>query len=238
MPIAEFTSTDPKIHPNDLHPWGCPIYVLEKCLQDGSHLPSKWQHKSWLRVYVGHSSLHSGNVILVYNPLTRHTTPQFHVVFDDHFQTVHPSSTTQMPDEINTLLKELWANNQWQYTSDTTLEYYFDDNWDFPNLDDGIVDLSSQLLTHDPSTHNIFIPLTETLDSPNATHHATTPIPLITQTQESAPPNTITSPLTSPLTMHPTQTIPTINRNMAHLQSAPMTQVTPITQLTPLPKWQ
>jgi len=35
--IAEFTSTDPKLQLTDLHPWGCPVYVLEKHLQDGAH---------------------------------------------------------------------------------------------------------------------------------------------------------------------------------------------------------
>jgi len=84
-PIEEFTDMPATLQPQDLHPWGCPVYVLEKRLQDGNHATSKWDPRAWMGVYVGHSTIHSGNVVLVYNPSTGHTTPQFHVVFDDHF---------------------------------------------------------------------------------------------------------------------------------------------------------
>jgi hypothetical protein len=42
---------------------------------------------SWV-IYVGHLSSHAGLVALVLNPCTGHVSPQFHVVFDDHFTTV------------------------------------------------------------------------------------------------------------------------------------------------------
>jgi len=89
-PLEEFTNMPSSLQLHDLHPWGCPIYVLDKRLQDGNHTSSKWDPCAWLGIYMGHSSIHSGNVVLVYNPATGHTTPQFHVVFDDQFQTMSP----------------------------------------------------------------------------------------------------------------------------------------------------
>jgi len=76
-PIKEFTNMTASLKPHDLHPWGCLVYVLEKCLQDGNHAISKWDTHAWLGVYVSHSTIHSSNVVLVYNLSTGHTTPQF-----------------------------------------------------------------------------------------------------------------------------------------------------------------
>jgi len=45
-------------------------------------------------VYVGHSLHHAGTVPLVYNPITPHTSPQYHVTFDDCFSTVKGSTAS------------------------------------------------------------------------------------------------------------------------------------------------
>ena len=39
-------------------------------------------------IYLGHSPVHAGLVDLVLNPRTGHVSPQYHVVFDEHFTTV------------------------------------------------------------------------------------------------------------------------------------------------------
>ena len=39
-------------------------------------------------VYLGHSNEHSSTVALILNPKTGHVSSQFHVIFDDHFETV------------------------------------------------------------------------------------------------------------------------------------------------------
>jgi hypothetical protein len=74
------------------HPWGCPVYVLQPRLQDGGKVP-KWEPRSRQGQYMGASPLHASTVGLVRNLRTNHISPQFHVVYDDLFETVHASSS-------------------------------------------------------------------------------------------------------------------------------------------------
>ena len=67
------------------HTWGCPVYVLDAGLQSSFSQIPKWQPRSRVGVYVGHSPSHTGSVALVLHPSTGHISPQFHVVFDDDF---------------------------------------------------------------------------------------------------------------------------------------------------------
>ena len=48
---------------------------------------SKWEPRSYSRIYLGHSPFHVVSVALVLNPETIHVSPQFHVVFDEEFST-------------------------------------------------------------------------------------------------------------------------------------------------------
>jgi Reverse transcriptase (RNA-dependent DNA polymerase) len=89
-PIEIFTKTksDHKVI-KQAHPWGCPAYVLEPSLtQAGSKIP-KWQPKSRRAQFVGFSPLHSENIGLVRNLASGYITPQYHIIFDDWFETVH-----------------------------------------------------------------------------------------------------------------------------------------------------
>jgi transposase InsO family protein len=69
------------------HVFGCPVYVLDPKLQDGKSIP-KWNSRSRQGMFVGYSAEHSSMVPLVLNIETGHISPQFHVIFDDHFHTV------------------------------------------------------------------------------------------------------------------------------------------------------
>jgi hypothetical protein len=73
------------------HPWGCPVYVLQPRLQDGGKVP-KWEPRSRQGQYMGSSPLHASTVGLIRNLQTNHISPQFHVVYDDLFDTVHASA--------------------------------------------------------------------------------------------------------------------------------------------------
>jgi hypothetical protein len=75
------------------HPWGCPVYVLQPRLQDGGKIP-KWEPRSRQGQYMGASPLHASTVGLIRNLRTNHISPQFHVVYDDLFDTVHASAET------------------------------------------------------------------------------------------------------------------------------------------------
>ena len=74
------------------HGFGCPTYILDNALQSGQGSP-KWKRHSRLGVYLGPSPSHARSVALVLNPRNGHVSPQFHVKFDDFFETVRDKST-------------------------------------------------------------------------------------------------------------------------------------------------
>ncbi len=71
------------------HVWGCPAIVLEPQLQNNKKL-SKWNRDRGARVgqFLGYSDEHSSLVANVRHLSTGYISPQFHVVFDDLFETV------------------------------------------------------------------------------------------------------------------------------------------------------
>jgi len=69
------------------HVFGCPVYVLDPDLQDGNTLP-KWSARARLGMFLGFSPHHSSLVPLILNVTTGRISPQYHVVFDDKFETV------------------------------------------------------------------------------------------------------------------------------------------------------
>ena len=79
------------------HPWGCPVYVLDPRLQDGKKIP-KWEPRSRQGQYMGSSPLHASTVGLVRNLRTFKISPQFHVVYDDLFTTVHADLVVPPPE--------------------------------------------------------------------------------------------------------------------------------------------
>ena len=67
--------------------FGCPAYVLDPRLQDGKKIP-KWSPRSRLGQFLGRSEVHAGTVGLIRNLRTGKITPQYNVVYDNHFTTV------------------------------------------------------------------------------------------------------------------------------------------------------
>ncbi len=72
---------------SDCHTFGCPVYALQNALQGGSTVP-KWSPRARLGVNLGPSPFHARNVYLILNPTTGLVSPQFHVSFDDFFETI------------------------------------------------------------------------------------------------------------------------------------------------------
>jgi hypothetical protein len=91
------------------HVFGCPVYVLDPKLQDGKSIP-KWNSRSRQGMFVGFSRDHSSLVPLVLNLQTGHVSPQFHVIFDDHFHTV-PSLHASV-SEIDDAFASLYDNGR------------------------------------------------------------------------------------------------------------------------------
>jgi hypothetical protein len=80
-----------------------PVYVLEPKLQKlGVNIP-KWNPRSRRGVNMGFSRSHSTLIALILNLVAKSITPQFHVVFDDMFTSVH-SNHDMEPDTWRQLI--------------------------------------------------------------------------------------------------------------------------------------
>ena len=98
---------------SDFQVFGSPVYVLNAKLQDGSNI-QKWKSRSRLGVYVGHSQIHSGNVVLVLNPETMNVSPQYHVVFDNGFTTVGINDA-QTKKAMDAQFDHLFKYERWNF---------------------------------------------------------------------------------------------------------------------------
>lgn len=97
-PIEIFTSTKSEYHYLlNAHPWGCPVYVLEPKLREGQKIP-KWSPRSRRGQYMGASPRHASTVGLVRNLDTGRIGPQYHLVYDDFFETVHSDEAAPPPE--------------------------------------------------------------------------------------------------------------------------------------------
>jgi len=70
-----------------LHPFGCPAYVLENTLQPGNKI-GKWENRSRIGMYLDPSPTHARSVHLIISIKTGLVLPQFHVNFDDFYETI------------------------------------------------------------------------------------------------------------------------------------------------------
>jgi hypothetical protein len=82
-----FASTPVSPNIKHHHHIGIPVYVLNDELQAGKKIP-KWLPRARVGIYLGKSPRHARNVSLVLNPRTGMTSAQYHVKFDDTFDTV------------------------------------------------------------------------------------------------------------------------------------------------------
>jgi hypothetical protein len=69
------------------HVWVCPAIVLGPKLQNNQKLP-KWNRRARVGQFLRYSDEHLSLVVNVRHLSTGHVSPQFHVVFDDLFETV------------------------------------------------------------------------------------------------------------------------------------------------------
>jgi hypothetical protein len=86
-PREQFMGERSKLDHTDIHPLFCPVYVLDRRMQEGTS-PPKWTKRTTQKVYVGHLHHYSKSVPMVWDPNTKLVSPQFHVMFDDNFDTV------------------------------------------------------------------------------------------------------------------------------------------------------
>jgi hypothetical protein len=90
-PLETFTHTQVKPRITDFHHFGIPVYVLKSELASGKKI-NKWLPRAHLGIYLGMSPRHARSVALVLNPETGLVSPQFHLKFDDTWETVRGST--------------------------------------------------------------------------------------------------------------------------------------------------
>ena len=116
----------------DLHVWGCPAYVLDKSIADGHKLP-RWQPRSSRCMYVGVSPKHSSVAARVLNLSTGKITTQYHVIFDDDFQTVE-ANVNDLPDFDSEEWYNTFGATKWQYVDDDQEPLGNDHHGDYPDV--------------------------------------------------------------------------------------------------------
>ena len=104
--ITAVSQKDPKWDITDFRVFRCPIYVLDRKLQVGKSYEKK-ADRSHQCIYVGPPPQHTGNVPLCFNPDTRNLSPQFHVVFDEHFETVSKRPNPMCPTKLDDIMEKL-----------------------------------------------------------------------------------------------------------------------------------
>ena len=60
-------------------------------MQDGNPTGKFSKERSYLGVFVGFSDNHAGTVPLIFNPKTKLVSPQYHVIYDEGFDTTAAS---------------------------------------------------------------------------------------------------------------------------------------------------
>ena len=98
--------------------FGCPVYVLQAKLQDGKKIP-KWKPRARMGQFLGFSPDHSTLVGLVRNLRMEHVLPQWHLVFDERFETVTTSESDQEEAAA------IWTN---LFNAPESRDWYFDKN--------------------------------------------------------------------------------------------------------------
>jgi hypothetical protein len=88
-----------------MHPLFCPVYVLDRRIQEGTS-PPKWTKRTTQKVYVRHLHHYSKSVPMVWDPKTKLVSPQFNVMFDDNFDIVQaPDPNITQVDTMDRLFK-------------------------------------------------------------------------------------------------------------------------------------
>ena len=90
---------------SNFHTFGCPVYILDARPQIvGGGGPPKWYPQACLVIYLYHSPSHAGSVALFMNPKSGLESPQFHLVFDENFETVPHLRAGTVPENWEELV--------------------------------------------------------------------------------------------------------------------------------------
>ena len=99
--LEKFSSVRVGAKMRTFHTFGCPVYALNNALASGNSIP-KWSPRARLGLNLGPSWTHARNVTLVLNLTTGLVSPQYHVNYDDFFE------TTKLGQQPDIAVQSLW----------------------------------------------------------------------------------------------------------------------------------
>ena len=103
-------------------------------MQDNKTTGKFSKDRSYLGVFVGLSPVHAGSVLLILNPHTKLLSPQFHVIFDEDFDTAFAEDSVKLQDKIfHSLIKFNENQEDWMYVDkslDNHSNQFVDALWD------------------------------------------------------------------------------------------------------------
>jgi hypothetical protein len=132
-PFELFTNENPTVTPNDFRVFGCPAFVLSKEMQDGKATGKFSKSRSYMGIFVGISPAHAGSVPLIFNPTTKLVSPQYHVIFDEGFETAVGTDDNLQQRISQHLQLGSGTSNEWIFEDDfdeDPARHFFDASWD------------------------------------------------------------------------------------------------------------
>jgi hypothetical protein len=166
-PWEKFTGKRSKLDQNDMHTLFCRVYVLQRQMQEGTS-PPKWTKRTTQKFYVGHLHHYSKSVPMVWDPEKKLVSPQFHVMFDDNFDTVQaPGPNIKHADTTDCFFK----TNSYKYDDPFGNEHTY-------LFSHGVVDIHPGNLTPNIETCQESLTMTSTHDD----HHSATQNNIFTET--------------------------------------------------------
>jgi transposase InsO family protein len=95
-PLGRFNGSDITPSYRHQHHFGCPVYVLDKSMQDGEKA-RKWIDRTRIGINLGPSPKHASSVTLILSLQTGLVSPQFHCSYDDLFESTTGTQARAMP---------------------------------------------------------------------------------------------------------------------------------------------
>ena len=86
---ASSISSSPSL--DHFHPFGSPVYILNRSLADGNSIP-RWQPRSHLGIYLGRSPNHAKDVSLILDLTTNYISAKYHIIYDNKVETTTNSN--------------------------------------------------------------------------------------------------------------------------------------------------
>ena len=93
-------------------------------------------------MFISFSDAHAGNVPLIFNPKTKLVSPQYHVIFDEGFDTAFTNDTKELQEKIFQSITHFGDNSEeWKFVDEfdnNPSRQFFDSSWDIDAIEEDI----------------------------------------------------------------------------------------------------